>query len=329
MRKVKKALITGINGQDGSYLAELLLNKGYEVHGTIRRTAIENVNRMVNLNHIRNKIHLHICQLDNHLAIYKLIAQIKPDECYHLAAASFVSYSFEDETSIINSNFNSTHFLLSSIKELVPDCKVYFAGSSEMFGYALNSPQDENEKFNPRSIYGISKVASYYVVKNYRERFNLYTCTGITYNHESPRRGYAFVTRKITSTVAKIYLGYEKCLELGNVNTQRDWGYAPEYVEAMWRMLNKTNKPDDYIIATGKLHSVKDVLEVAFSSVGLKYESYLKINEDFYRPGENIPLAGNCEKIKNAIGWIAKKSFYEMIQEMVMNDIEILRGRNL
>lgn len=326
---MKKALITGINGQDGSYLAELLLNKGYEVHGTIRRTAIENMNRMVNINHIKDKIHLHICPIDNHLAIYKLIAEIKPDECYHLAAASFVSYSFEDESSIITSNFNSTHFFLSSIKELAPACKFYFAGSSEMFGYASTYPQNENEKFNPRSIYGISKVASYHVVKNYRERFNLFACTGITYNHESPRRDYAFVTRKITSAVAKIYLGYEKYLELGNIDTQRDWGYAPEYVEAMWRMLNSLENADDYVISTGRLHSVKDVLNIAFSTVNLQYQDYLKINQDFFRPGERTPLVGEFKKIKECLGWRPKKEFHKIIQEMVLNDIEILRGKSI
>ena len=283
---MKKALITGITGQDGSYLAELLLSKGYEVHGSIRRSSMENITRLGNIKNIIHKIKLHACSLDNHLSVYKLIQSIKPDECYHLAASSFVSYSFEDEVSIMSTNFTSTHYLLSSIKELSPHCKVYFAGSSEIIGNATSMPQNEENKFNPRSMYGISKLASYHVVKNYREQHEIFGCTGFTYNHESPRRGHAFVTRKITAGVAKIYRGLEQKIELGNIDAIRDWGYAPDYIEAMWGMLNISQTPTDYIIATGIPHTVRDLLKVAFAVVDLDYEKFVDINPEFFRPGE-------------------------------------------
>lgn len=322
---MKKALITGVNGQDGSYLAELLLAKGYEVHGTVRRSSFENYSKMVNIQHIVDKIKIHICSLDSHLEIYKLILKVNPDECYHLAAASFVSYSFEDEAAIILSNFNSTHYLLSSIRELNSKCKFYFAGSSEMFGSVKNSPQDEGTPFNPRSMYGISKVASYHVVKNYRERLNIHACTGITYNHESIRRDYKFVTRKVTSTVAKIKLGYQNFLEMGNIDAERDWGYAPEYVEAMWLMLNN-DIPKDYVISTGRVHSVKELLEIAFSTLDLDYKNYVKINTDFFRPGEDVRLVGKSEKINRELNWQPNKEFKDIIREMVKNDYNLLKG---
>ena len=322
---MKKALITGINGQDGSYLAELLLAKGYEVHGAVRRSSIEDNSKMTNLKSIIHKIKLHPCSLDNHLSVYKLIAAVQPDECYHLAASSFVSYSFEDEVSIISTNFNATHYILSSVRELVPHCRVYFAGSSEIFGTVTESPQNEDTPFNPRSMYGISKLASHHVVKNYREQHGIYACTGFTYNHESPRRGYAFVTRKITSTVAKIHLGLEKHLELGNIDAIRDWGYAPEYVDAMWRMLHNPHGARDYVIATGIPHTVRDLLAVAFSVVDLDYGKFVKINPDYFRPGEQIPLLGNPTRIHDDLGWSAHTKFADMIQEMVTNDIQILQ----
>lgn len=320
-----KALITGINGQDGSYLAELLLSKGYEVHGVVRRSSIENVNKMNNLNTIVNKIKLHTCPLDNHLAVYKLISAVQPDECYHLSAASFVSYSFEDEASIISTNFTSTHYLLSSIKELSPACKVYFAGSSEMFGNAEHFPQNEDTKFNPRSIYGISKLASYHVVKEYREHHGIYSCTGLTYNHESPRRNHAFVTRKITSGVAKICLKMADKIELGNIEAVRDWGYAPEYVEAMWLMLNNPHGPRDYVIATGVAHTIKELLQTAFAAGGLDYEDYIAINKNFFRPSEQVPLVGNPAKIYQDLGWQSTVKFERIIEEMVLNDLNLYK----
>ena len=320
-----KALITGINGQDGSYLAELLLAKGYEVHGTLRRSSLENREKLVNILHLVHRIALHPVMLDNHLSVYKLIQQVRPDECYHLAASSFVSYSFEDENSIIETNFNSTHFLLSCIKELTPSCRFYLAGSSEMFGNAMVAPQDESTAFQPRSIYGISKLASYHVVKNYRDFHGIFACTGITYNHESPRRGRAFVTRKVVAQVAKIAQRQECFLELGNLDACRDWGYAPEYVAAMWLMLQNTAGPVDYVIATGKLHSVRDLLSVAFAAVGLRYEEYVKQNEELFRPGEAIPLVGNAARIAGDLGWTPRVSFDAMIRNMVEQELEGLR----
>ena len=322
---MKKVLITGINGQDGSYLAEFLLGMGYEVHGTVRRSSIENNNKLVNIKHIIDKIKIHPLSLDDQLSIYKLISQIKPDECYHLAASSFVSYEFTDELSTMSTNFNSTHYFLATIKELVPECRFYFAGSSEMFGNVDVSPQNEDTKFNPRSIYGISKLSSYYVVKNYRENQNIHASTGITYNHESPRRDYSFVTRKISSSVAKIYCGLAHKIELGNINAYRDWGYAPEYVQAMWKMLN-ASKADDYIISTGTSNSVETFLDIAFSVVNLDYKKYIEINENFFRPSEKIRLIGDNSKIQKKLQWKPEKQLEKIIEEMVLNDISILKG---
>ena len=324
---MKKALITGINGQDGSYLAELLLSKGYEVHGIVRREAIEDpAHRLKNIIQIIDKLKLHVGSVDNHLSIYKIVNYVRPVECYHLAASSFVDYTFDDEMSVLANNFNSTHYLLASIKELMPGCRFYFAGSSEMFGDADTSPQNENNKFNPRSIYGISKVSGYYLVTNYRKHHNMFACTGILYNHESPRRGYEFVTRKITSTVAKIRVGLADKLELGNIEAKRDWGYSPDYVEAMWRILNH-DRPDDYVVATGQLHTVKDFLMIAFSVVGLKYENYLTINPAYFRPDEIVPLVGDSSKALSALSWRPGKKFEDMVEEMVIADINLLNGK--
>jgi GDPmannose 4,6-dehydratase len=318
---MKKALITGINGQDGSYLAEFLLENGYDVYGIIRRSSIENENKLKNIRNIIDKIKLYSCNIENHLSVYKIISEIKPNECYHLAAFSFVSYSFDDESSIISTNFNSTHFLLSSIKELVPECKFYFAGSSEMFGITDESPQNENTKFNPRSIYGISKASSYFLVKNYRERFGLFACTGISYNHESPRRNHSFVTRKISSGIANILKRNVKKIELGNIKAIRDWGYAPDYVKAMWLMLNKNDKPEDFVISTGIGHSVEDLLKFAFDYINKDYRDYIKINPELFRESEKYSLIGNNFKIKSKLKWSNTKSIKDVIIEMIENDI--------
>jgi GDPmannose 4,6-dehydratase len=320
---LKKALITGIAGQDGSYLAEFLLKKGYEVHGIIRRESLEDPHhKMVNINNVRDKLILHTGTLGDHLAIYKIIRNVLPDECYHLAASSFVNYSFEDEFMMMNYNFNTTHYILSTLKEVKADCRLFFAGSSEMFGEPDSFPQTEETKFNPKSIYGISKVASSFLIKNYREKENIFACTGIMYNHESPRRGHQFVTRKITSTVAKIKMGLEKQLILGNLDAQRDWGYAPDYIKAMWLIL-QNDKPEDYILATGQLHSVRNFVNVAFQHVGLNYENFIETDPKFYRRSEKIPLCGNPEKIKRELNWSCDKQLDEIIKEMV--DFEINR----
>jgi GDPmannose 4,6-dehydratase len=321
---MKRALITGVNGQDGSYLAELLLAKGYEVHGVVRRDALEDrAHRLVNIAGIQKDIRLHVGSLDNHLSIYKIVAAVRPDECYHLASSSFVSYSFEDESSIVSSNFTATHSLLSSIKELVPDCRVYFAGSSEMFGDAKASPQKETTPFNPRSVYGISKLAAFHLARNYREHHRLFVAAGILYNHESPRRGHQFVTRKISSSVAKIKLGIADRLELGNVEARRDWGYAPDYVKAMHSMLQK-DRPGDYVVATGVTHSVEDFLRIAFSVVDLDHERYVSVNPDYFRPSETVPLCGDASLARRELGWAPTKGFEEIVADMVLADMRLL-----
>lgn len=324
---MKTALITGINGQDGSYLAELLLSHGYEVHGVVRREAIEDPeHRLVNLQHLLDKITIHVGSVDNHLSIYKIVAQVRPDECYHLAASSFVSYTFDDEASVVANNFTATHALLASVKELVPQCRVYFAGSSEMFGDAGISPQNEQTPFNPRSVYGISKLAAFHLARNYRAHHKLFVAAGILYNHESPRRGFQFVTRKISTTVAKIYLGLVDHLEMGNIDAQRDWGYAPDYVVAMHAML-QLEQPEDFVIATGRLHTVRDLLKEAFSVVGLEYESYTTINQEHFRPGEAVPLCGDSTKARKRLNWQPTQSIEQIVAKMVHSDIERIKQK--
>ena len=320
----KKALITGITGQDGSYLAEFLLEKGYEVHGIVRRVAIEDPeHRLWRIRHILDKLILHPGSLESYASIFKIVEKIKPDECYHLAAQSFVSYSFEDEFSTINTNINGTHYVLSAIKEKAPECKFYFAGSSEMFGLVKETPQNENTPFHPRSPYGISKVAGFDLTRNYREAYNLFACSGILFNHESPRRGYEFVTRKISNTVAEIKLGLSKKLTLGNLEAKRDWGFAGDYVKAMWLMLQQ-DKPDDYVIATGETHSVKEFAEMAFGHVDLNYQDYLNSDEIFYRPAEVHLLKGDYSKSKKILSWEPKVQFKELVQMMVDADLKYL-----
>jgi GDPmannose 4,6-dehydratase len=321
-RSMKKALIGGITGQDGSYLAEFLLDKGYEVHGIIRRVAFEDPeHRLWRVRHIIDRIVLHFASLENYASIFKVIEKVKPDEYYHLAAQSYVGYSFDDEFSTINSNVNGTHFVLSAIKEKAPECKFYFAASSEMFGKVSETPQTEETPFNPRSPYGISKVAGFYLTRNYREAYNLHASSGILYNHESPRRGFEYLTRKVTNAVAKIKLGLTKELRLGNLEARRDWGYAGDYIEAMWLMLQQ-DKPDDYVVATGITHSVKEWVEMAFSHAGLNWEDHVVIDERFYRPTEVHELMGDCSKAKKKLGWRPRKLFKELVEMMVEKDMK-------
>ena len=325
---MKKALITGIAGQDGSYLAELLLSKGYEVHGIVRRIAIEDTeHKLKNLRGVLDRLHLHVASLDNVLSMIKVIRDLAPDECYHLASSSFVSYSFEDEISILNNNVNSTHYLLAAIREFAPHCRFYFSGTSEMFGNVASSPQDENTPFNPRSVYGISKVAGYHLVTNYRQQYGLFACSGILYNHESPRRGYEFVTRKIVSSAVKIKLGLQDTLTLGNLDAYRDWGYAPDYVRAMWLML-QADQPDDYVVASGETHSVREFVAEVFSGLGLDYEKYVKVDPSFFRPAEKVQLCGNPAKAVERLGWQRTRSFQGIVEEMVaseMNNHKVFR----
>ena len=319
---MKRALITGITGQDGSYLTELLLSKGYEVHGIVRRMALEDpLHRLWRLRHVLEKITLHAASMESYPSLFNVIEAIEPDECYHLAAQSFVSYSFEDEFSTINTNINGTHYLLSSIKRKAPHCRFYFAASSETFGKVRETPQDENTPFHPRSPYGISKVAGFELTRNYREAYNLHASCGILFNHESPRRGHEFVTRKITSHAALIKLGKEKRIKLGNIKAKRDWGHARDYVQAMWLMLQQ-EKPDDYVIATGKCHTVEDFLERSFSLLGLDYQQFLDIDPTLYRPSEVMTLMGNYSKAQKVLGWQPTIPFEELIREMVEKDLD-------
>ena len=319
----KKALITGITGQDGSYLAELLLKKNYKVIGLIKKK--NHKNKLKNISHIKSKIKLYTCDLENYLNIKKKLTKIKPNEIYHLAAESFVSYNFEEESKALNINIKTTHNILSIIKNYLPKTKFYFASSSEMYSKINSSPQNELTNFKPGSAYGVSKLAGFQLTRNFRETYGIFACTGILYNHESPRRGINFVTRKITNSVAKIKLGKQKKLILGNLSSKRDWGYAPDYVEAIWLMM-QSKIPSDYVIGTGKLHTVKDLLKIAFSHVGLNYKKFVKISKKFYRPTDAIILRANSKKALNELGWKPKTNFKKIIKLMVDADLKKLKN---
>ena len=324
----KKALITGITGQDGSYLAEFLLLKGYEVHGIVRRVAMEDPDRrLCRIAHIQDDLHLHAGSLESLPSLYRIFHEIGPDECYHLAAQSFVTYSFEDEFSTFNANINGTHHVLSALRDCARDCRFYFAASSEMFGKVAETPQCENTIFHPRSAYGISKVAGFHLSQNYRESYGTKAWSGILYNHESPRRGFEFVTRKITSHAAAIKLGFKKELRLGNLEAFRDWGHAREYVMAMWLMLQQ-EEPDDYVIATGEQHSVREFVEEAFSSLDLDYRDYVVSEPQFFRPAEVETLLGDATKARERLGWVPQITFKELVKEMVQADMHLLQGQD-
>ena len=337
----KKALITGITGQDGSYLAELLLDKGYEVHGIARRLAIEDPSHRLNrINHILDKVKLHSGTLENYSRFIELFEDLKPDECYHLAAQSFVHESFEDGFSTIDMNIKGVQHALSALHKKAPECKFYFAASSEMFGKVEEIPQTEKTPFHPRSPYGISKTTGFDLTRNYRESYNLFACSGILFNHESPRRGFEFVTRKITNGLAKIKLGLEDSLSLGNLDAKRDWGFAGDYVEAMWMMLQQ-EKPKDYVIATGETHTVRNFVENAAKELDINLtwkgeginekgynkngEKIIQINPEFYRPAEVQLLLGDASKAKKELGWEPKTSFDELVEMMVKSDFDKLK----
>jgi GDPmannose 4,6-dehydratase len=322
---MKRALITGITGQDGSYLAELLLDKGYEVHGVVRRVAIEDPeHRLWRILHLKDRLHLHAASLESLPSIYRVFQTVKPHECYHLAAQSFVAYSFEDEFSTLNANINGTHHVLAALRDCAPDCRFYFAASSEMFGKVAEVPQNETTRFHPRSAYGISKVAGFDLTRNYREAYGLKASSGILYNHESPRRGFEFVTRKITSQAARIKLGLTKDVRLGNLDARRDWGHAREYVRAMWLMLQQ-DEPEDYVIATGEQHSVREFAELAFSHLGLDYRDHVVVDPQFQRPADVETLLGDASKARKKLGWTYGVTFKELVQEMVEADAARLK----
>jgi len=321
---MRKALITGITGQDGSYLAELLVDKGYEVHGIVRRVALEDPeHHLRRIKHLLPKIKLESGSLESYPSLLRIVGKVQPDECYHLAAQSFVSYSFEDEFSTINTNINGTHYMLAALKEYSPKTRFYFAASSEMFGKVHEVPQTEATPFHPRSAYGISKVAGFHLTRNYREAYGIYGLSGILFNHESPRRGYEFVTRKITSTAAKIKLGLANKLSLGNLDAQRDWGFAGDYVEAMWRMLQQ-EKPQDLVIATGETHTVREFVQMAFQHLELDWEKYVVIDPMFFRPSEVNILQGNAAQAGAELGWRPTVRFPELVRMMVDADLHSL-----
>jgi len=324
---MKKALITGITGQDGSYLAELLLEKGYEVHGIVRRVAIEDPeHRLWRIRHILGKIHLHPGSLESYASLFNIIDEVKPDECYHLAAQSFVFESFEDGFTTFNSNIVGTYHVLSALHRRAPHCRFYFAATSEMFGRVVESPQNEKTPLHPRSPYGISKVTGFDLTRNYRESYGLFAASGILFNHESPRRGLEFVTRKITNTAAKIKLGLANELVLGNIDAKRDWGFAGDYVEAMWRMLQK-KEPEDYVIATGETHSVREFVEAAFNHVGLDWKKYVRVDPKFMRPAEVQLLMGDASLARKELGWQPKVDFNGLVKMMVDSDMALLKDK--
>ena len=324
---MKKALITGITGQDGSYLADYLLERGYEVHGLVRRAAIEDpAHRMSRIMHIMDRLRLHSGVIDNFASLYRVVALIRPDEFYHLAAQSFVAESFEDSFSTLNVNIFGTLNALAAVRELAPECRFYFAGSSEMFGKVLESPQNEKTPFYPRSPYGISKVAGFDLTRNYREAYGLYAVSGILFNHESPRRGFEFVTRKITSHAAMIKLGMAESLGLGNLDARRDWGHSREYVQQMHAML-QLDTPEDYVIATGETHTVGEFCELAFGELGLDWRDHVHTDERFIRPSEVELLVGDAAKAREKLGWTARIRFHELVREMVLADYERLKAK--
>lgn len=318
-----KVLITGITGQDGSYLAEHLLGLGYEVHGLVRRIALEAPERRFGrITHLLDQITLHAASLESYPSIFHVVSQHDFAECYHLAAQSFVAESFADGFSTMNTNINGTHYMLAALRELRPQCKFYFAGSSEMFGKVREVPQRETTPFHPRSPYGISKVAGFDLTRNYREAYGMFCCSGLLFNHEGPRRGFEFVTRKISSTAVQIKLKLATELRLGNLDAKRDWGHAKDYVKAMYLMLQQP-EPDDYVVATGETHTVREFCELAFGEVGLDYRDYVKIDERFQRPAEVDLLIGDATKSRRVLGWQPTYTFKELVSEMVQKDLEM------
>jgi GDPmannose 4,6-dehydratase len=324
---MKKALITGITGQDGSYLAELLLEKGYEVHGIIRRASSFNTGR---IDHIYTDPHvngvrffLHYGDISDSTNMIKLIYNLQPDEVYHLAAQSHVRVSFDIPEYTGDVTGIGTIRILEAIRETGVKAKFYQASSSEMFGLVREVPQKETTPFYPRSPYGCAKVYAYWITVNYRESYGLYGCNGILFNHESPRRGETFVTRKITRALANIKAGLQDALYLGNLDAKRDWGYAKEYVEAMWLMMQQ-DKAEDFVIATGETHTIRDFLDEAFSYAGVDWKKYVKIDPRYYRPSEVDLLIGDSTKAKQKLGWQSKTTFKELVRLMVDADIKLL-----
>ena len=324
----KKALITGITGQDGSYLAEHLLSLGYEVHGLVRRVAFEDPQRrFTRIGQLLDQLTLHPASLESYPSIFSVVSKHEFDECYHLAAQSFVAESFADGFSTMNTNINGTHYMLAALRELQPRCRFYFAGSSEMFGKVREVPQQETTPFHPRSPYGISKVAGFDLTRNYREAYEMFCVSGILFNHESPRRGFEFVTRKITSGAARIKAGREKELRLGNLEARRDWGHAKDYIRAMHLMLQQ-EQPEDFVVASGESHTVRQFCELAFGEVGLDYRDHVVQDEQFYRPAEVESLIGDATRARTVLKWKPEYTFPALVKDMITHDVQMMSDRN-
>jgi GDPmannose 4,6-dehydratase len=317
----KRALITGITGQDGSYLAELLLEKGYQVTGAVRRSSAPNLWR---IQHLLDRIDLKPADLLDQLSLIRLVDEVRPQELYNLAAMSFVPASWDQP--MLTGEFNSQGVtrVLEAVRVVDPGIRLYQASSSEMYGKVREVPQRETTPFYPRSPYGVSKVFAHYITVNYRESYNLFAASGILFNHESPRRGLEFVTRKVTDGVARIKLGLAKDLRLGNLDARRDWGFAGDYVRAMWMMLQQ-DEPDDYVIATGETHSVREFLEIAFAHVGMHWEDHVEIDPRYFRPSEIDLLLGDSNKAREKLGWRPSVTFEELVHQMVDHDWQLAR----
>lgn len=317
---MKKALITGITGQDGSYLAELLLKKGYKVYGAKRRTSDL---KYGNVEHLKNEIEFIYADMTDLPSLSTVIKKTQPDEVYNLAAQSFVQTSWEQPILTAETNALGVINILEAIRAEKPDAHFYQASTSEMFGKVQEMPQTEMTPFYPRSPYGVAKLYGHWITKNYRESYDMFACSGILFNHESPRRGLEFVTRKVTMAVAKIKKGLQDKLYLGNLDSKRDWGFAGDYVKAMWLMLQQ-DKPDDFVIATGETHTIREMCDVAFSYVDLDYRDYVEIDSRFFRPAEVDILLGSPQKAKEILGWEPKVSFKDLIEMMVDSDIRLI-----
>ena len=320
---MQKALITGITGQDGSYLAELLLKKGYEVYGMYRRASTETLGR---IDHIKKELNLVCADLTDQSSLNETIKKVRPDEVYNLAAQSFVPESWTQPILTAEVTAVGALRVLEAVRHIDPTIKFYQASSSEMFGKVQEVPQTEKTPFYPRSPYGVSKVFAFWMAKNYRESYDMFCSNGILFNHESPRRGMQFVTRKVTDAAARIKLGKQKGIVLGNLESKRDWGFAPDFVEAMWKMLQH-DKPDDFVVATGETHSVRELCEAAFGRVDLDYKDHVKTDPKFLRPAEVDMLVGDYGKAKKVLKWEPKVKFKEMIEIMVDADLELNRDK--
>lgn len=336
---MKNALITGITGQDGSYLAELLLEKGYNVYGIWRRKATVDYG---NIEHLKDKVNLIYADMTDPVSLISAMRISQADEVYNLAAQSFVATSWDTPLGTADIDAIGVTNMLEAIRTVKPECKFYQASTSEMFGLVQEIPQTEKTPFYPRSPYGVAKLYGHWITKNYRESYNMFACSGILFNHESERRGIEFVTRKITDAVARIKLGIQECVELGNMDSKRDWGHSKDYVRAMWLMLQQ-EKPDDYVIATNETRTVREFVETAFNHVGIDIEwqgtgidekgidkatgkTIVKVNPKFFRPAEVDILLGNPEKAENVLGWKREISFSELVERMVKNDLELVKN---